>query len=113
MYEANPMAMIIEQAGGKAYAGTDRLLDLKPKALHQRTSVILGSPNEVDQVLTSQVLRLANAAFYGVQGQVSEVPAALVMLGTVVTRSIVLSTSVCDMRRVALRGSWSNWRPWS
>ena len=51
MYEANPMAMIIEQAGGKAYAGKERIMDLQPSALHQRTSVILGSSDEVDHVL--------------------------------------------------------------
>lgn len=51
MYEANPMAFLIEQAGGKAYAGTERILDIEPKTLHQRTSVILGSPAEVDHVL--------------------------------------------------------------
>ncbi len=52
LYEANPMAMIIEQAGGKAYAapGT-RLLDIKPDTIHQRVPVILGSPDEVDRVL--------------------------------------------------------------
>lgn len=51
MYEANPMAMIIEQAGGKAYAGKQRILDIEPTGLHQRTSVIMGSPLEVDRVL--------------------------------------------------------------
>jgi fructose-1,6-bisphosphatase I len=51
MYEANPMALIIEQAGGKAFAGKDRILDIQPRELHQRTSVILGSPDEVDHVL--------------------------------------------------------------
>jgi fructose-1,6-bisphosphatase I len=51
MYEANPMAMLVEQAGGKAFAGKERILDVQPKALHQRTSVVLGSPDEVDNVL--------------------------------------------------------------
>ncbi|MHC5028394.1 MAG: class 1 fructose-bisphosphatase [Planctomycetota bacterium] len=50
MYEANPMAMIMEQAGGKALAGTERILDVKPTDLHQRTSVVMGSPDEVDAV---------------------------------------------------------------
>ena len=50
MYEANPMAMIIEQAGGKAFAGTQRILDIQPESLHQRTSVICGSPDEIDHV---------------------------------------------------------------
>jgi fructose-1,6-bisphosphatase I len=51
MYEANPMAMIVEQAGGKALDGTKRILDIRPDALHQRTSVVMGSAHEVDHVL--------------------------------------------------------------
>ena len=52
MYEANPMAMIVEQAGGKAFAGPGRLIrDIVPRELHQRTPVIMGSPREVDHVL--------------------------------------------------------------
>ena len=51
MYEANPMAMIVEQAGGKAFAGTRRILDIRPRTLHQRIPVILGSSHEVDKVL--------------------------------------------------------------
>jgi fructose-1,6-bisphosphatase I len=51
MYEGNPMAMVIEQAGGKAFAGSQRLLDVVPTDLHQRTSVVMGSPAEVDHVL--------------------------------------------------------------
>ncbi len=51
MYEANPMAMILEQAGGKAFADKERILDIQPTDLHQRTSVILGSADEVDRVL--------------------------------------------------------------
>ena len=48
MYEANPMAMIVEQAGGKASTGTERILDLVPTSHHQRIPVILGSKSEVD-----------------------------------------------------------------
>ena len=51
MYEANPMAMIIEQAGGKAVACGKRILDIVPDGLHQRTGVILGSIDQVDAVL--------------------------------------------------------------
>lgn len=51
MYEANPMAMIMEQAGGKALADGKRILDIRPTDLHQRTSVIMGSPDEVDHVV--------------------------------------------------------------
>lgn len=51
MYEGNPMAFVIEQAGGKAMSGSKRLLDEKPSGLHQRTDVLLGSSDQVDQVL--------------------------------------------------------------
>ena len=51
MYEANPMAMIVEQAGGKAHAGAQRIMEVEPKALHQRTPVIMGSATEVDRVV--------------------------------------------------------------
>jgi fructose-1,6-bisphosphatase I len=52
MYEANPMAMIIEQAGGKTMAAPGvRILDVKPSAIHQRTPVILGAADQVDAVL--------------------------------------------------------------
>jgi fructose-1,6-bisphosphatase I len=52
MYEANPMAMIIEQAGGKAFAAPgQRILDINPTAIHQRTPVILGSTDQVALVL--------------------------------------------------------------
>jgi fructose-1,6-bisphosphatase I len=51
MYEANPMAMLIEQAGGKAVvAPGERILDVQPAAIHARTPVILGSAEEVDHV---------------------------------------------------------------
>lgn len=51
LYEANPMAMLVEQAGGSATTGISRILDVEPTALHQRISVILGSADEVSQVL--------------------------------------------------------------
>jgi fructose-1,6-bisphosphatase I len=51
MYEANPMGMLIEQAGGKACAGKQRILDIAPRTLHQRTTVVLGSTAEVEHVL--------------------------------------------------------------
>src|SRR5690554_6302619 len=50
MYEANPMSMIVEQAGGAAIDGTHRILDVQPNALHQRIGVILGSKQEVERV---------------------------------------------------------------
>lgn len=50
MYEANPMAMIVEQAGGAATTGRTRILDIAPEKLHQRVPVFLGSKNEVERV---------------------------------------------------------------
>ncbi len=50
MYEANPMSMLIEQAGGAATDGNQRILDIQPTALHQRVGVVLGSKNEVELV---------------------------------------------------------------
>jgi len=52
MYEANPMAMLLEQSGGKAHTHTDRILDIQPTAIHQRVAVILGAANEVDKCLS-------------------------------------------------------------
>ena len=49
LYEANPMAMVVEHAGGKATTGTERILDLEPKALHQRVPLIIGSAEDVEQ----------------------------------------------------------------
>jgi fructose-1,6-bisphosphatase I len=50
MYEANPMSWLIEQAGGAATNGKQRILDIQPAKLHERVSVILGSKNEVELV---------------------------------------------------------------
>ena len=51
MYEGNPMALLVEQAGGKATTdGVQRILDVEPTQLHQRIPIVLGSANEVDQV---------------------------------------------------------------
>ncbi len=50
MYEANPMAWLVEQAGGAATNGKQRILDIEPTQLHERVSVILGSKNEVERV---------------------------------------------------------------
>jgi fructose-1,6-bisphosphatase I len=50
MYEANPMAYLVEQAGGLATNGHQRIMDLTPTKLHERVSVVLGSKNEVQRV---------------------------------------------------------------
>jgi fructose-1,6-bisphosphatase I len=47
MYEANPMAFIVEQAGGAATTGRQRIMELQPTGLHQRVPVFLGSRDEV------------------------------------------------------------------
>jgi fructose-1,6-bisphosphatase I len=58
MYEANPMAMVVEQAGGAAITGVataggphQRILDIQPTSIHQRTSVVIGSADEVEAVV--------------------------------------------------------------
>jgi fructose-1,6-bisphosphatase I len=50
MYEANPMSWLVEQAGGAATNGHQRILDLQPTQLHERVSVVLGSRNEVERI---------------------------------------------------------------
>jgi fructose-1,6-bisphosphatase I len=50
LYEANPMSWLVEQAGGAATNGKQRILDLQPGQLHERVSVVLGSKNEVERV---------------------------------------------------------------
>ena len=47
MYEANPLSLLVEQAGGAATNAHSRMLDIKPEGLHQRVAVVLGSKNEV------------------------------------------------------------------
>lgn len=48
LYEANPLAFIVEQAGGKASDGYNRILDIQPTSLHQRTPLIIGSREDVE-----------------------------------------------------------------
>ncbi len=51
LYEANPMSFLIEQAGGMASNGQQRILELQPTQLHERVAVILGSKNEVQRIV--------------------------------------------------------------
>jgi len=51
MYEANPLAMIAEQAGGKASTGKGRVMDVVPTDVHDRTPLIIGASKNVDEVL--------------------------------------------------------------
>ena len=54
LYEANPLAFLVEQAGGAAIDGSQRIMDVKPGELHQRTPLFIGSKGDVE--LASQVL---------------------------------------------------------
>ena len=49
LYEANPLAFVVEQAGGKASTGTSRILEVEPKKLHQRVPLIIGSRLDVER----------------------------------------------------------------
>lgn len=51
LYECNPMAFIMEQAGGLATTGTMNVLDIQPEAIHQRTPIFLGSKEDVEDVI--------------------------------------------------------------
>jgi putative nucleotidyltransferase with HDIG domain len=63
---------------------------------------------EVDQALVSQLLRVANSAFYATERATTRVEAALVKLGAAVTRSVILTTSVLDPKSVRLPGFWEH-----
>jgi putative nucleotidyltransferase with HDIG domain len=86
-------------------------------AVVQRVADTLGNPEadlteaaaliETDQVLTAQLLRLANSAFYGLSGKIGSVTQALTILGTTVTRSLLYTTSVLDLR-INLTGFWEH-----
>jgi fructose-1,6-bisphosphatase I len=52
MYEANPLAFLAEQAGGRASDGKQRILDIEPQLMHERTPLIIGSLKEVQKVLS-------------------------------------------------------------
>jgi fructose-1,6-bisphosphatase I len=47
LYEANPLALVVEQAGGKASTGTLRIMDVEAKKLHQRVPLLIGSTGDV------------------------------------------------------------------
>jgi fructose-1,6-bisphosphatase I/sedoheptulose-1,7-bisphosphatase len=50
LYEANPISMLIEQAGGQASTGRKRMLEVQPDSLHQRIGFIFGSSEEVSRI---------------------------------------------------------------
>lgn len=51
LYESNPMAFIMEKAGGLATTGTQRILDIQPKSIHQKVPIFLGSKKEVEEII--------------------------------------------------------------
>ena len=51
LYECNPMAFIIEQAGGLATTGSVSVLDIQPTNIHERCPVVVGSPDDVQEYL--------------------------------------------------------------
>ena len=51
MYECNPLSFIIEQAGGMATNGKERIMEIEPNAIHQRTPIYIGSPENVTHVM--------------------------------------------------------------
>ncbi|MDG6099035.1 class 1 fructose-bisphosphatase [Alteromonas sp. ZYF713] len=61
LYEIIPMAYIVEQANGAAYADDKRVLDILPTSVHQRVPIIIGSRNEVDRYLSKAKVGLRNA----------------------------------------------------
>jgi fructose-1,6-bisphosphatase I len=48
LYEANPLGWVVEQAGGSATTGSERILDIAPKTLHQRVPLVIGSRHDVE-----------------------------------------------------------------
>ena len=52
MYEANPLGFVAEQAGGAASTGGQRILDVIPESLHQRTPLILGNKDVVERTVS-------------------------------------------------------------
>ncbi|KKB10614.1 fructose 1,6-bisphosphatase [Devosia geojensis] len=61
MYEANPMSLLVEAAGGRATTGRGRILEVQPTGIHQRVAVILGSAEEVERVERHYAATLADA----------------------------------------------------
>jgi fructose-1,6-bisphosphatase I len=50
MYEANPIAFLVQQAGGDSSTGQEQILDIQPRELHQRVPLILGAKQEVQRL---------------------------------------------------------------
>ena len=63
LYDASPMALLVEQAGGVATDGATRILDIQPTDHHQRVPVILGSANEIEKIVKYHTAAASSAAF--------------------------------------------------
>jgi fructose-1,6-bisphosphatase I/sedoheptulose-1,7-bisphosphatase len=71
LYEANPIALIVEQAGGRASSGRERVLEIGPAELHQRIGFIFGSRDEVERIEEyhrNHNLREFEAPLFGTRG---------------------------------------------
>jgi fructose-1,6-bisphosphatase I/sedoheptulose-1,7-bisphosphatase len=71
LHEANPIGFIVEQAGGRASTGRERVLDATPQSLHQRVGFIFGSREEVERIEQyhrNHNLRESNAPLFGTRG---------------------------------------------
>lgn len=62
LYEANPIGLLVEAAGGEAIIGETKILDIEPTSLHQRVPVIFGSKTEVDKLSAAYGARKLEAA---------------------------------------------------
>jgi fructose-1,6-bisphosphatase I len=77
IYEANPFSWLIEQAGGRATTGRERVLDVVPASLHQRTPLICGSRYEVDRVMriySGQEFKVDRSPLFGRRGLFRALP---------------------------------------
>ncbi|MFC4253030.1 class 1 fructose-bisphosphatase [Sinimarinibacterium flocculans] len=69
VYEANPVAMVMEQAGGAATDGVQRILDIQPATLHQRTPLVFGAIDKVERVRRYHVESIADSAHWPLFGR--------------------------------------------
>ena len=65
LYEANPMGLLVEQAGGAASTGRGPILDIAPSQLHQRVPVFIGSKHEVEHAVRCHLAHDATRAVGG------------------------------------------------
>jgi len=64
LYEGNPMALVAEEAGGRASSGTQRILDIQPEKIHQRLPIFVGSREDIDELESyGDVVQLVNPGY--------------------------------------------------